>query len=74
MAMPKAPMHEDNFPARAEDDIRLSGKVRPMQPIAITHAMTMERTIISGFISLLLIRRMFSVRLVAVSLSIVAAQ
>lgn len=35
VAVPKTAMHENDFPAWTEDEIRLSGKVTPMQPVAI---------------------------------------
>jgi hypothetical protein len=33
--MPETPMHEDNFPETAEDDIGSPRKIRHMKPVSI---------------------------------------
>lgn len=38
VTVPKAPVHENDLPARGEYEIRLSGKIRSMKPVAITEA------------------------------------
>ncbi len=39
MAVPEAPVHEDDLPARAEHEIGLSGQIAPMKAESVSEPM-----------------------------------